>query len=129
MRAFSIIFCVVLLAFVCQCQEAVLPGGVVPVDKKDYGPLELAVDDALEELSNLPEGVDYLLKDIESATRQVVAGTLFDVEFSVFAHCIDIVHCNMKLWQQPWMNSTQFTLSCNNSVNFDHTYENSYMIV
>lgn len=89
-----------------------IPGGANQItddDKKNY--LLDKVKRHLQALSGKPNHPQFEYVDHSSATYQVVAGTLYQLNGKLKVNDQE-VNCLMKLWEKPWMNFEKFTADC-----------------
>ncbi|GAB0100029.1 Putative cysteine proteinase CG12163 [Sergentomyia squamirostris] len=95
----------------------VVVGGRTPVDVEKDEKIKELVSTTLVSF-NSKENDNFELHRIVSATRQVVAGSRYDivVEFKSKSP-EEVIQCELSVWERPWLkvdNSQQTDISCDN---------------
>ncbi|XP_063367633.1 uncharacterized protein LOC134656047 [Cydia amplana] len=90
-----------------------IPGGEEEKDPNDEKYKQLA-DESLEKFSETNPGGPIKAKQIKvtKVTSQVVSGSLTLITFTVEPANGEEFTCHSKVWEQPWLNKKEITVTC-----------------
>ncbi|XP_067619164.1 sarcocystatin-A-like isoform X1 [Eurosta solidaginis] len=106
-KLFLLLSCLVSVAL---AQSEHLVGGASNADLLEA---EKSLNDSLSKLA-AGDGPYYESKEVHTATKQVVAGTLLKLNVDLIDKNSQAVkNCNVEIWSRPWLpNGIQVTFDC-----------------
>ncbi|XP_061392113.1 sarcocystatin-A-like, partial [Musca vetustissima] len=94
--------------------ELHLVGGVKQLVAGDLDEAKEALESSFKHLKKGENGADYKIKQINSASKQVVSGILYTINADIIVgDDKETKNCDVKIWSQPWLeNGIKVTLNC-----------------
>ncbi|XP_037950916.1 sarcocystatin-A-like [Teleopsis dalmanni] len=111
-----------LFVLVAMAQSDKFVGGPEPLTGDDLKEAEELLATSLAEIAggDVPR---YIIVKVIRATRQVVAGTLYNINAELSDNQNNTKSCIVKIWTRPWIpNSTEVTLQCEGENEITKTY-------
>uniref|UniRef100_A0A0A1XE66 Sarcocystatin-A n=1 Tax=Zeugodacus cucurbitae TaxID=28588 RepID=A0A0A1XE66_ZEUCU len=109
-KLFVLLGCVT--AVVLAMPKDHLVGGVAQISGDDLKQVEEELQNSLTKLEK-GEGPVYKISKVNSASRQVVSGTLTKINVDLIAGNNNVKNCNVEIWSQPWLpEGIQVTIDC-----------------
>ncbi|CAG9565192.1 unnamed protein product [Danaus chrysippus] len=97
--------------------DAPLVGAPQKVDANDGRYLNLARKSLNQFLQSNGVSEKFEVLKVNKVTEQVVAGTLTEIKFTITSQSNgDNINCHSKVWEKPWMNFEEITVSCEESL-------------
>nr|XP_032521520.1 uncharacterized protein LOC116773210 [Danaus plexippus plexippus] len=94
-----------------------LIGGPKVSNEKDTKYLNLARKSLNQFLQNNGVSEKFEVLKVNKVTEQVVAGTLTEIKFTITSQSNgDNIDCHSKVWEKPWMNFEEITVTCEESL-------------
>ncbi|XP_041968994.1 uncharacterized protein LOC121725893 isoform X2 [Aricia agestis] len=92
-----------------------IPGGISDDDPNSPRVKELAHKSLNKYLQSVGNTQNHLILKIEKSTKQVVAGTKRTIDFTASPESqpTDVIRCHSDIWEQPWLNKEDITVTCN----------------
>ncbi|CAD6993234.1 sarcocystatin-A [Ceratitis capitata] len=107
---FVLLSCVIATVYAMPNEQ--LLGGESQLSGADLKEAESELQESLTKLKGLGEGPDFKISKVNSASRQVVSGTLLKLDVDLQAGN-EIKKCLVEIWSQPWLeNGIQVTFNC-----------------
>nr|XP_014097266.2 sarcocystatin-A [Bactrocera oleae] len=109
-KLFVLFGCVI--AAVLAIPKDQLVGGATQLSGDDLKQAENELQNSLTKLSK-GDGPSYKISKVNSASTQVVSGTLYKINVDLIAGNNEVKNCNVEIWSQPWLpEGIQVTFDC-----------------
>ncbi|XP_039968399.1 sarcocystatin-A-like [Bactrocera tryoni] len=109
-KLFVLLGCVI--AVVVAVPEGHLVGGATPLSGEDLKRAQEELQNSLTKLAT-GDGPAYKISKVNSASSQVVSGTLYKFNVDLIAGNDEVKNCNVEIWSQRWLpEGIQVTFDC-----------------
>ncbi|XP_017485607.1 PREDICTED: sarcocystatin-A-like isoform X2 [Rhagoletis zephyria] len=112
-KLFVLLFSCAVAAVVAMPNKEPLLGGETSLTGKDLDEAKEVLQTSLTKLAAGEDGPKFEILELQSATRQVVSGSLYKYVVKLADENGAAKACTVKIWSQPWLdNGIQVTFKC-----------------
>uniref|UniRef100_A0A034WRI9 Sarcocystatin-A n=1 Tax=Bactrocera dorsalis TaxID=27457 RepID=A0A034WRI9_BACDO len=106
-----VLFGCVIAVVLAMPNEQIL-GGVSQLSGEDLKQAQEELKNSLTKLAT-GDGPAYKISKVNSASSQVVSGTLYKFNVDLISGNNEVKNCNVEIWSQPWLpEGIQVTFDC-----------------